>query len=247
MPPWHGAEAGPESAMTSDDAELGRLTMPPSTVSRILGGQFIAMAIAGTVAVAPLAEAGAPRELAPADEQHHKLLTQQLSVEQTAALNAAYPGFRVLKLCSGRFSGAGRDELVLGLWKPVDSRQWWKREVHRVGLIWTPEGWEVHFIDDEIEKDTNLSRSFPMNWAYSLTSTGFAADMKCGIDGEFSEHSQLTHLLGDRPFFDLHKEGLKANKVVCFATSDTYNNWDCLVFSARDRRFRLWYQQAHAD
>ena len=172
---------------------------------------------------------------------------QQLSVEQIAALNGAYPGFRVLKLCSGRFSGGNRDELVLGLWKPVESKQWWKREVHRTALIWTPKGWEVHVIDDEIEKDEKLSRSFPMNWAFSLTSAGFAADMKCGIDGEFSERSQLTHLLGDKPFFDLDKEGLNKNKIVCFATSDTYNNWDCLVFSAKDRRFRLWYQQAHAD
>jgi len=188
-----------------------------------------------------------PRKLAPTDEQNHKLLMQQLSVEQIAALNAGYPAFRILRLCSGRFSGAYRDELVLGLWKPIDSKQWWKREVHRVGLIWTPKGWEVHVIDDEIEKDANLSRSFPMNWAFSLTSTGFTADMKCGIDGEFSERSQLTHSLGDKPFFDLDKEGLKANKAVCFATSDTYNNWDCVVFSPKDRRFRLWYQQAHAD
>ncbi len=213
----------------------------------MLGGHFITMALAGTVAMTASADAGAPRELAPADEQHHRALMQQLSVEQIAALNAAYPGFRVLKLCSGRFSGGNRDELVLGLWKPVESKQWWKREVHRAALIWTPKGWEVHVIDDEIEKDEKLSRSFPMNWAFSLTSAGFAADMKCGIDGEFSEHSQLTHLLGDKPFFDLDKEGLNKNKVVCFATSDTYNNWDCLVFSAKDRRFRLWYQQAHAD
>jgi hypothetical protein len=221
--------------------------MRPSTASRILRGYLIALAIAGTVAVSASADAGAPRELAPADEQNHKLLMHQLSVEQIAALNAAYPGFRVLKFCSGRFSGADRDELVLGLWKPVDSKQWWKREVHRVGLIWTPKAWEVHVIDDEIEDDKNLSRSFPMNWAFSLTSAGFAAEMKCGIDGEFSEHSQLTHSLGDKPFLDLYEAGLNKNKVVCFATSDTYNNWDCLVFSSKDRRFRLWYQQAHAD
>ena len=240
--------SAPADALTrAAEHRVGRLRKRPSTVSRILGGYFIAMAIAGSVAMAAIADVGAPRELAPADEQNHKLLMQQLSVEQIAALNAPYPGFRVLKLCSGRFSGANRDELVLGLWKPVDSKQWWKREVHRAGLIWTPKGWEVHIIDDEIEKDKNLSRSFPMNWAFSLTSTGFAADMKCGIDGESSEHSQLTQSLGDKPFFNLDKEGLKTNKVVCFATSDTYNNWDCLVFSTKDRRFRLWYQQAHAD
>ena len=103
----------------------------------------------------------------------------------------------------------------------------------------------MHIIDDEIEKDEDVSRSFPMNWQYKMDQNGFAGDMKCGV--ELGKDSDLSGALGDKPFFDLKESGLHKSTPVCFATSDTYNNWDCVVYSPKDGRFRLWYQQAHAD
>src|SRR5262249_60788726 len=117
----------------------------------------------------------------------------QLSDVQARALSLVYPDFRIVKLCSGRFSGAGREELVLGVWS--------ERRVHRAALIWNRDKWEVHVIDDEIGKDAGVSHSYK----------GFSGGMKCGVDPEFKGDSDLTHALGDKPFFDLKKEGLEKN------------------------------------
>ena len=185
--------------------------------------------------------------LTPLDQQKHAAFAQQLSPDQSKALSVLYPDFRILALCTGRFSGADRDELVLGIWKPVASADRGKREVHRVGLLWQGKAWEVHVIDDEIEKDEKISRSFPLQWSYLFTQKGFSGGMKCGIESEFKGTSDLTYALGDRPFFDLEEQGLQGNKPVCFATDRVYNNWDCVVFSSKEGRFRLWFQQAHAD
>ncbi len=193
-----------------------------------------------------VAESG-PKRPSISVESIHRNLVKQLSTDQEKALSNVYPDLRLIALCSGHFSGANQAELVLGVWKPVESKQWWKREVHRVGLIWNKGAWEVHIIDDEIEKDKDLSRSFPMRWQYALEDKGFTGKMKCGVESEFGKDSDLTYALGDKPFFDLKKTGLQKNKVVCFATDDVYNNWDCVVYSPKDRRFRLWFQQAHAD
>ena len=193
------------------------------------------------------AEGKASPTLAPVDQDNHIDFLKQMTAGQVTALSAVYPDFRVLKLCSGRFSGADRDELVLGVWKPQASDKWWKHEVHRVGLIWKEERWEVHVIDDEIEKDEALSRSFPMKWQYAFAPSGFSGEMRCGLPSGIEGDPDLTYRLGDRPFFDLGKKRLSNNKVVCFATDDVYNNWDCVVYSPEDGRFRLWFQQAHAD
>lgn len=181
------------------------------------------------------------------DQVNHLNLLKQLSLDQVKALSGSYPDFRILKLCSGRFSGADRDELVLGIWKPQDSKQWWKREVHRVGLIWNPSGWEVHIIDDELEKDEEISLAFPMKWQYAFNANGFSGEIKCGLDSGIESDPNLTYDLGDKPFFDLKEKGLSNHKLVCFATDDVYNNWDCIVYSPEEGRFRLWFQQAHAD
>jgi len=185
--------------------------------------------------------------LTPADQKNHARFVKQLSLDQVNALSGMYPDFRILELCSGRFSGADRDELVLGIWKPVQSKDRWKREVHRVGLLWNGKTWDVHVIDDEIEKDKGISRSFPLWWQYTFSDKGFSGGIKCGIETEFSANSDLTYALGDKPFFDLKEKGLFNNKPVCFATDNVYNNWDCVVYSPKDGRFRLWFQQAHAD
>ncbi len=188
-----------------------------------------------------------PHVLTPDDQKNHSELIKRLSPEQVKAVSAVYPNFRVLRLCSGRFSGGDRDEVVLGIWQPMESKDRWKREVHRAGLIWNGKAWELHSIDDEIGKDKKISGSFPMVWQYSFGNKGFIGEMKCGIESEFGRDSNLTVDLGDKPIFDLKKNGLQNNKVVCFATSDVYNNWDCVVYSPKDSRFRLWFQQAHAD
>ena len=181
-----------------------------------------------------------PQALTPSDETNHLAFVKKLSGDQVSLLSGVYPDFRIVKLCSGRFSGAGREEWVLGVWS--------ERKVHRAALIWNRDKWEVHVIDDEIGKDANVSHSFPMKWQYSLDkSKGFSGNIKCGVDPEFKGDSDLTRALGDKPFFDLRKEGCEKNSIVCFATDDVYNNWDCLVYIPKDGRFRLWFQQAHAD
>lgn len=208
---------------------------------------FILLIILGLSAEIASSEEVTQHALTPSDQKNHAQFIRQLSSDQLKALSGIYPDFRILKICSGRFSGVDRDELVLGIWKPLESEDWWKREVHRVGLIWNGKTWEVHVIDDEIEKDKERSRSFPMQWQHTFDEKGFYGGMKCGIESEFTDHSDLTYALGDKPFFDLKGKGLLNNKPVCFATDDVYNNWDCVVYSPKDGRFRLWFQQAHAD
>lgn len=192
----------------------------------------------------------APESAFPAlAEKRHRELIPQLTADQQKALAKVYPGFRLVSVCPGNFSGqgsgAGVAEKVLGVWKPLPTSQAWKSPVHRVGLIWGQGHWEVHLIDEEIEKDASLSHSFPMKWQYQLDAKGFAGPTKCGVRSEFRPGSDLTGQ--DKPFFDLKQQGLARNQVICFATDDVYNNWDCLVYSPKDKRFRLWYQQVHAD
>ena len=71
--------------------------------------------------------------------------------------------------------------------------------------------------------------------------------MKCGRASGIEGDPDPTYSLGDKPLFDLEEAGLSNNKRVCFATHDVYNNWDCVVYSPKDGRFRLWFQQAHSD
>jgi len=199
------------------------------------------------VASIATAEHRMPHTLTSKDQENHTNLVKQMSSDQIKVLSRTYPNFRILKLCSGRFSDGDRDELVLGIWIPLKSKESGKREVLRIGMIWNQDRWEAHLIDDEIKKDDKISNSFPMEWQYTFNDKGFSGDMKCGIESEFRDNSDLSYSLGDKPFFDLNEEGLRNSKPVCFATSDVYNNWDCVVYSPKDKRFRLWFQQAHAD
>lgn len=189
------------------------------------------------------ADAG-PRVLSPIEQARHAALLRQLSPAQTVALARAYPDFRILVACPGSFSGTGRDdERVLGLWSPPVHQPVGGDDVHRVALIAHGPQWSVHDIDEEGRLDQpNLQA-----WQYAFLPSGFAGPIKCGIADEFSAASDLTYELGDRPFFDLKALNLSHNKPVCFATSDVYNNWDCFVYDPGAGRFRLWYQQAHAD
>jgi hypothetical protein len=185
--------------------------------------------------------APSPSSLTASDLKNHRAFVQKLSPSQQQALAKVYPDFKILKLCAGSYTGSKKQEFVMGIWKPVESRDSWKSAVHRVGLIWQRNAWVVHIIDDEIEKDTAISRSSPMDWAYELTNKGFVAGMKCNVN--LAQDPQLN----TKPFFSLRSKGLQNNKTVCFASSNVYNNWDCLVFSPRDNRFRLWMQQVYAD
>jgi hypothetical protein len=213
----------------------------------VMGTQISLIPVAAIAIPTPPIAPQQTESLSAVLEQGHRDRLQQLSTAQIAALNQVYPGFRILTSCVGRFSRRGANELVLGIWKPGLSDRPGTRAVHRVGLIRSQQGWQVHIIDDEIEKDRALSRSFPMHWQYSLSNTEFTGPLKCGIESEFSQNSDLKYSKGNHPLFDLKKAGLQRNKVVCFATSDVYNNWDCLVYSPKVRRFRLWYQQVYAD
>lgn len=174
-------------------------------------------------------------------------LRPALSSEQARALSRVYPDFRLLAMCQGRFSGGSERELVAGVWKPVEAEEKWKREVHRVGLVWTGKSWEVHVIDDEIEHDRRLSRSFPLSWEYTLGDDRFEGRMKCGVESEVRRDPDLVFERGRQPFFDLQKPGSPDRTVVCFATSDVYNNWDCVAYKPDESRFALWFQQVHAD
>ena len=42
-----------------------------------------------------------------------------------------------------------------------------------------------------------------MKWQYTFRDHGFSGAWKCGTESEFKENSDLTHALGDEPFFDL--------------------------------------------
>lgn len=86
-----------------------------------------------------------------------------------------------------------------------------------------------------------------MSWQYHLEDQGFVGDMTCGVESEFGPDSDLTMTLGDKPLFELKPLGLNQTQVVCFATDEVHNNWDRIVYSPQEDRFRLWFQQVHAD
>lgn len=174
----------------------------------------------------------------------NKQYSKRLLPEQARVLAEDYPDFQVVDLCSGHFSGADAHELVLAVLSSARKGSRIKWNVHRIGLIRDRSKWVVHNIDKELQLDADISRSLPMHWTYALTNNDFASYFQCGLD---LKTDKQIGVLGDKPFFDRTKLGLQENTVVCFGTSSTYNNWDCVIYSPKDDRFRLWFQQAHAD
>jgi hypothetical protein len=185
-----------------------------------------------------------PKALPAAAEAAHQRLSTQISPEQAKVLAVLYPDFRVLALCGGQGRGADHRDLVLVVWKPIESSDWWKREVHRIALIWETSGWVAHVIDDELERDKSLSLAWPMSWHYTLDEWGFTADMRCAVElGRDPDIGQPAF----KPLFDRERDSLQVHPLVCFPTDNVYNNWDCVVYSPKDGRVRLWHQQVHAD
>lgn len=201
-------------------------------------------ALIACAAIVPFAGTMAAARVQPpaAVEAVHARLAPQLTPDQAAAIAAAYPDFRLVALCRGRFSGAA-DELVAGIWKPLGSAPPSRRIVHRVGLVRERTGWILHAIDDELERDAGVTHSYPFTWDVRVDANAVEARMTCGVepgqDRDIDGHGQR--------FFDRRRAGLERRTPVCFATSDVYNNWDCVLYSPADQRFRLWYQQARAD
>jgi hypothetical protein len=154
----------------------------------------------------------------------------QLLPEQKTLLDREYPGARIVFACNGNFSGSSGHEKMLALATPAGTRS-----PARVGLVLERGAWALHHIDKELLGDSRLSRHFPLDW------TGAA--VKCSATpGRDPDLGNDGKPLG-RSFFRLGAGAANA----CFATSEQYNNWDCVGYSPRERRFRLWYQQVFAD
>jgi hypothetical protein len=166
----------------------------------------------------------------------HAALVMTLAPGQAAALATNYPEAQIVAACAGNFSGAGERETVLGIWTD---------RLHRVGLVLDGGKWQVHDIDLELRKDEPVSHSFPLAWEHKVDDGGFHGAMKCKVNlREEPDLSQGGKVLGRPPFFRL---GAAQQANACFGTSNEYNNWDCVAFDPKQRRFRLWYQQVFAD
>jgi len=161
--------------------------------------------------------------------------TESLLSNQYDRLKNRYSDQRVFRTCVGRFGGLSDRDAVVGVLS--------RGVAHRLALIWDGAEWELHDIDAELKQDAGRSRSLPMRWNYSVLgdpAEDFRCDLKLGQDHRIGVE-------GDKPLFERDRFGVKDNTAVCFETDDTYNNWDCAVYSPKDKRFRLWFQQAHAD
>lgn len=165
----------------------------------------------------------------------HAAGTDSLLPNQYDRLKNRYSDEQVFRTCVGRFGGRSDRDVVVGVLS--------KGVAHRLALIWDGAEWELHDIDAELKLDQSLSHSWPMRWNYSVQGDpagDFRCDFKLGKDARIGVE-------GDKPLFDRDSLVVKDDTAVCFETDKTYNNWDCVLYSPKDRRFRLWFQQAHAD
>jgi hypothetical protein len=191
--------------------------MPPRPARPVVAG-LLATVLAGALAQVP--------DSPPA-------LAARLSPEQQAVVEHAYPGARLVSACGGNFSGRSGQEQVLGLVGPEAAQR-----LIRVGLVLAGDKWALHDIDQELLKDERFSHAFPLDWPLSRV-----GDTKCSArPARDRDLSNAGRPLG-RALFALPAGRANA----CFATSDEYNNWDCVAFSPAQGRFRLWYQQVFAD
>lgn len=183
----------------------------------------------------------------PEVEARHQQLLPSLTLEEQQLLRQQLRDYRLLANCPGNFSGQSTNERVIGVWLPSPSGASVKRYA-----LWRKDGsLQLHDIDAELEATRRLDNVYPYPWLFDphAPEDERYADTLCGVDDQFDDQSDtdyLTYLLGDRPLFDRQKAAADG-QVVCWSTDDVYNNWDCILFDRQQQRFRLWFQQAHAD
>lgn len=154
-----------------------------------------------------------------------------LDAEQLSLFKTAYPGAEIVFDCQGNFSGGSSHEHVLGI---VRSGQ----APVRVGLTRDGGMWRFHDVERELKSDKLPARHYPYEWEAPPS----GAAPKCNVQpAREAELSDQGNVLGGRPLFALRPDRANA----CFATSQQYNNWDCIAY--RNGQFRLWYQQVFAD
>jgi hypothetical protein len=166
---------------------------------------------------------------------------------QLRALERDFPNSKILSTCRGNYSGNSPDELVLTVTSASDTAR--NRAISRVGLTFSDNEWSIHRIDVEIKMDSAVSHASHIDeWDHPADPEKFAKTIKCNVvlnsDKTFSQNGKL---LGRPPFFKLAEMGKRSVTNACFSSSAEYNNWDCVAYDARQRRFRLWYQQVFAD
>ena len=175
--------------------------------------------------------------------QLHQGILRTLSAEQAAVLSAQQPPLLLVSSCPVHLGDVNRDERILGAFQgdPADQA---RTVPAPAALVWENGKWALHLLNADIARDA-WGRE-PIQWEFGVA----AATVKCGIDPY--QDADLTEKKGQllehqRVYFSLDKKAALAKPAVCFGTSDTYNNWDCVLFSQKNRRFSLWYRQEYAD
>ncbi len=209
---------------------------------KVLLASIFVLAVSGARASSITAEAPAPAEL-----QHlHQGILKTLSAEQAMAITTQKPSLLVVTSCVVHVNDASKEERIFGAVLPNAESQL-ANQLTPVGLVWEHGKWVLHFINSDIAKD-KWGRD-RITWDYKTSGGVVSAAIKCGTDpyqdADISDGKGHMHL--DKVKFALGKEPAKAKPAVCFGTDSTYNNWDCVLFSRKDNRFRLWYRQAMAD
>jgi hypothetical protein len=164
-----------------------------------------------------------------------------LSTSQMDLIRTTFPNHVIQVTCEGNFTGNSEKEIVVALRAKGDQTS--GKDI-RAAIVDEGNKPILHNIDEELTKDSKVSSSAPLNWIGATNGT-----VKCGAnpgaDPQMSDHGKL---LGHPPFFKLPVlKGVEHASAVCFATSNEYNNWDCVAYDRKQRRFRLWYQQSFAD
>jgi hypothetical protein len=172
---------------------------------------------------------------------------RSLSDRQQRAIDRSFPNSKILSICSGNFSGNSPDEMILTLVAASNATE--PNAVHRVGLTFSDNKWNVHSIDNELMKDSSLSNSSHVEqWNHPADPEKFAQNVKCNVSLRYDKlFSQNGKPMGRPLFFKApnSQKGVTAN--TCFSTVAEYNNWDCVAYDPKQSRFRLWYQQVFAD
>jgi hypothetical protein len=174
----------------------------------------------------------------------HQIYLKTLSKEQFAAIAAFQPGAMIASACqagSGQTPSAPRilGLLATGKNSPV------RADIQPVALFQEKNRWTVRSINSDIAKDA--WGHDPIDWAYSIKGTKLDVGLKCAVNPYTDPDLSDGHgkLLDNKPFFPLSTGA--TGSLTCFGTSDTYNNWDCVSFSAKLGRFRLWYRKVRND